>query len=473
MSLSIRTRTILLLNLVVIGLAVAFGWLAGRVAGQVVEDRLVREVLRNTSQFLNERHLPFNDNVMQGLKRIFDLDFAVIRAANGAVMGTSLPAADRALLTRAVQAGRRPLAGAYAGRWCRVDDYNFSAPVTGQDAPEALRLFAFAPQSHFAEARHRAAWLVAGFTVPAVLVVTVLAFVFSWTVTRPLSLLACEMDLRAAAAGPAAAGALDLVAAAPVARPREIARLAESFHHLLGKLRQAQDRLAAAERLATLGRLSATIAHELKNPLSGIKMNLRVLRDELERRQVKDPSLEVIGHEIDRMDLFLQELMMLARPDGTESAVAQMIPGNVVPVALDKIVDSVLALMAARYDHVGVTVAREFQPVPAVLANSGRVRQVIMNLLVNALEAMPAGGTVRLCIAPGSDGRVRCAVTDSGSGIQAADDVDMFAPFYSSKPGSAGLGLYVCRRIMDGLGGRIGGNNVAGGACFWFELPTA
>ena len=83
MSLSIRTRTILVLNLVVVGLAVAFGWLAGRVAGQVVEDRLVREVLRNTGQFLNERHLPFNDNVMQGLKRIFDVDFAVVRTADG------------------------------------------------------------------------------------------------------------------------------------------------------------------------------------------------------------------------------------------------------------------------------------------------------------------------------------------------------------------------------------------------------
>lgn len=473
MSLSIRTRTILVLNLVVVGLAVAFGWLAGRVAGQVVEDRLVREVLRNTGQFLNERHLPFNDNVMQGLKHIFDVDFAVVRTADGVVMGTSLPGADRARLTQDVRAGGRPVAGEYAGRWCRVEGCDFSAPVTGQDAPEALRLFAFAPQLHFAEARRRAAWMVAKFTVPAVLLATLLAFGFSWTVTRPLSLLARDMDQRAAAAGPTVAGALELVAAAPVSRPREIARLAESFHHLLGELRSAQDRLAAAERLATLGRLSATIAHELKNPLSGIKMNLRVLRDELERRQVDDPSLEVIGHEIDRMDLYLQELMMLARPDGTEAAAAQMIPGSVVPIALDQIVESVLVLMAARCDHVGVTVAREFQPVPAVLANSGRVRQVVMNLLVNALEAMPAGGTVRLSIAPGAGGRVRCAVTDSGGGIQAAPGVDIFAPFHSSKPGSAGLGLYVCRRIMDGLGGRIGGDNVAGGACFWFELPPA
>jgi len=222
MSLSIRTRTILLLNLVVIGLAVAFGWLAGRVAGQVVEDRLVREVLRNTSQFIHERHLPFNDNVMQGLKRIFDVDFAVVRAADGAVMGTSLPPADRGRLARSVQDGERPAAGEYAGRLCRADAYDFSAPVTGQDAPEALRLFALVPQSHFAEARRRAVWMVAEFTVPAVLAVTLLAFLFSWTVTRPLSALAREMDRRAAAAGPEAAGALDTTAAAPVSRPRRL-----------------------------------------------------------------------------------------------------------------------------------------------------------------------------------------------------------------------------------------------------------
>lgn len=492
MSLSIRIRTLLTMNLLVVGLAGAFGWLAARVAGDVVEERLAREVLHNTSAFLRERHLPFNDAVMRDLRRIFGVEFAVLHRADLSVLATSLPETARDALAawRAADGPPHDLTwGRQRFRAQACDVYTDTTP------PVALRFVAFVPESYFADARRKAAGTVAAFTVPGLLLATVLAFLFSWTLTRPLSALAQDMDRRAAQAvsrrPPAdapgmvpefAADAGQALAPEPAMDrhgrrlPREIAQLSDSFHHLLAELRTAQERLAESERLATLGRLAATVAHELKNPLSGIQMNLRVLQDELAQRQITDPSLELIRHEIERMDLYLQELMLLARPAGGSGAGAAERRGPRAPVQVADLAQSVLALLAARCAHAGVSIETDLAVVPTVPANPAQVRQVILNLLVNALEAMPAGGTVRLTVAAvatdAGPAWIRCAVTDSGGGVRVPPGTDIFAPFTSSKAGSAGLGLYVCRRIVDGHAGRIGYENTGSGARFWFELPA-
>jgi signal transduction histidine kinase len=314
------------------------------------------------------------------------------------------------------------------------------------------------------------------------LLATVLAFLSASTVTTPLLRLTREMDRRAAATAlpePATHGEAEALAPGTdpteIANraPQEIARLAAAFHHLLEQLRGAEKRLADTERLATLGRLSATVAHELKNPLSGIKMNLRVLRDELEQRGITDATVAVMDHEIDRMDLYLQELMLLARPDpidaGTGTANQEV---TRLPVALGDVAESVLMLMAARCAHSQIRVEREFRPAPPVTGDPAQLRQVILNLVLNALEAMPTGGVLGVVIDSGEHG-VTCTVTDTGNGVRAPPGTDIFAPFTTTKNGSAGLGLYVCRRIVAAHGGRIGYDDRGAGARFWVEVPMA
>ena len=482
MRLSIRTQTLLGVNLLVIALAVAFGWLAGRVAGDVVEERLAKEILRNTAVFLQARHLPFNDTVLRDLQRIFGVEFAIVRADDGTILGTSLADPDRQLLTRLTASHARVPMLAHGQQRYRVDSHDFFAAVPGVSTPQSLRLFALVPHAHFQAAREKAAGTVALFTLPLLLLATLLALLFSWTVTRPLRQLTREMDRRAAATVQANARPDDATEALAPGRtpaeiaghaPHEIARLAAAFQHLLEQLRGAEKRLAEAERLATLGRLSATVAHELKNPLSGIKMNLRVLRDELERRGISDPSVAVMDHEIDRMDLYLQELMLLARPSppGSEPVPAPTTTAK-TPVALGDVAESVLVLMAARCAHAQVCLQRDFRPAPFVAADPAQLRQVILNLVVNALEAMPTGGTLSVAIADGANG-VTCAVTDTGGGVHPPAGTDIFAPFTSTKSGNAGLGLYVCRRIVTTHAGRIDyDRNRSAGARFWFELPA-
>ena len=115
----------------------------------------------------------------------------------------------------------------------------------------------------------------------------------------------------------------------------------------------------------------------------------------------------------------------------------------------------------------------DFQRVFAARADAGQVRQVLMNLLINAVEAMPGGGRATVVVAPGGDGRVRVSVSDTGQGITAPEDVDLFDAFISTKSDGAGLGLYVCRQIVESHAGRIGYDSGPDGATFWFELPAA
>jgi signal transduction histidine kinase len=246
--------------------------------------------------------------------------------------------------------------------------------------------------------------------------------------------------------------------------------------------------------------VAASVAHELRNPLSGIKMNVRVLRDQVSgagvlpadcpgtniaERQARPPapasdqregenfddSFRVILREIDRMDLYLQELLSLAGNPSGAARSARSAAAVREPVQLAELADSVMSLLEGRCRHAGIEVRREFAAVPAVRADGEQVRQVILNLVINAIEAMPAGGEVRLGLAREAGGPVRFSVTDGGGGVRPPEGADVFDPFVTTKPGSAGLGLHLCRQIVGDHGGKIGYNNLATGAGVWFELP--
>lgn len=507
MRVSVGIRTIITMNLLVIGLAVALGRLAGEVAARVVEERLASDLARNTSGFLRERNLPLTDDLMRYLSQMFGVEVATLRSKDGNVVCSSLPAAQTEDLRRQIANADSPVAVTIGGAAFRVDSHEITLNDPAGGTPARLRLCLVVPQKQFQEAHDKAVERVTAWALPAVAVATVLAVALSLTITRPIRKLADQVDrLSEAAAGggaAAAAGGEDSSAGArPAGRlalkrgPSEVVRLAESFDRLLACLAQAQKQLAQSERLATLGRIAASVAHELRNPLSGIKMNLRVLRDELAPRDaaddpstalpspplgavsVSDESFRVILREIDRMDLYLEELLNLARPDGRpvvrDAAPPEVVPGSTAvrgPVRLDEVADSVVLLLEGRCRHEGVEVKREFDDVPPVRADGNQIRQVVMNLLINAIEAMPRGGVVRLGLKAAAEGRVRFSVADSGGGV-APGAADIFEPFVTTKPNSAGLGLHLCRQIVTDHGGKIGYDTSAAGAVFWLELPV-
>lgn len=524
MALSIRSRTLLAMNLLVLGLAALLAWLAGLAAARVVEERLARDMARNTAAFLQERHLPCTDAVLRDLHRIFAAEFAAVDAASGAVLATSLPAALRPQLAVSLADAPPDRRLRLGGQPYRVATEPLGPAATGPavgGGTGGAQLYVLLPLALVADARAGAFRGTLLAAVPAVLVATALATWLAATVTRPLRRLAAEMDTLAAEAvaqgrtepapGPAVpacprgrgrangngralrAGASRSPGAPsqalpvgsttppappppPGARPRpgsagpgEIRRLTDSFHRLLAELRQAEARLDRQRRLAEVGSLAARLAHDLKNPLSGIAMNVRVLQDELARAGIDDPGLAVIRTEVERMDLYLQQLLLLARgPQAPAAGTAS--PGG---TDLAAVLRSVLALLAARCEHAGVSVVCTLEKVPPARGDTEPLRQVALNLLLNALEAMPGGGTLTVRLGPGAADRLRVEVCDTGGGVRVPAGTDIFDPFVSTKPGGAGLGLYTCRCVLEPYGGTLAYENRGPGACFWFELPAA
>jgi signal transduction histidine kinase len=297
--------------------------------------------------------------------------------------------------------------------------------------------------------------------LPTAVTATVLAILFSISITRPIRKLAGQMDRLSEA---------DVETASPLFSellrqgPTEVRRLARSFDDLLVRLRQARRRMLQSEQLATLGRISLSVAHELRNPLSGIKMNLRVLKDDESLRD--DPGMAAILREIDRMGLYLDELMSLSPGSFPQDGRGLTLS----PVRLSVLAGSVLVILAGRLRHAKIEARTDFPAdEPPVHVDAGQIRQAMMNLLVNAVEASPAGSEIRLAVRR-TDGRLRFSVQDGGGGVS-ADAGDVFAAFATSKPNGVGLGLYICKRILTRHDGQIGYDSSDTGATFWFEIP--
>lgn len=234
----------------------------------------------------------------------------------------------------------------------------------------------------------------------------------------------------------------------PVGGGRELDHLVEAMNRMLAEVRRA-------ERLGVMGQMAAGIAHEIRNPLSSMKMTVQMLREGAKEGE----AFDLILREIERLELIAAELTGASQPLRKE------------PVKLDRVVDDVLELMRRRLEHLGVRVEKAYAPVPEVRVDVARFKRCVMNLVLNGAEAMPAGGPLRVAVAP-RDGRIRFAVTDGGTGVPAGVGARVFEPFVTTKQDGVGLGLALTKRIVEDHGGAIGYDAAPGGTTFWIELPN-
>jgi C4-dicarboxylate-specific signal transduction histidine kinase len=254
----------------------------------------------------------------------------------------------------------------------------------------------------------------------------------------------------------------------------ERARLAEKVTELEGanaELVQARESLLRADRLATLGRLASGIAHEVGNPLGAITgyVDLARVRLRATPNEEVDDFLARIGGEARRIDAIVRDLLDFARPTAPVTG----------PVDIAAAVDAAvrLARVQARFRDVEVEVAAPEGL--RVLADERQLSQVLLNLLLNAADAMGGRGHVRIAAraAPGGDaGAVELEVADTGPGIAPEHLARVFDPFFTTKPPGqgTGLGLAVCHGIVTSFGGTIAAASApAGGASFRVVLRAA
>jgi signal transduction histidine kinase len=216
--------------------------------------------------------------------------------------------------------------------------------------------------------------------------------------------------------------------------------------------RLLEKRAADAEALSTMGTLAMNLAHEVRNPLNAAVLQLHLLERHLGKLQI-DPETraalrkrtEIVGAEIGRLNRLLTEFLDLARPRGISHEL----------VHVGSLVEDILALERDTAASSGVTIERDLEAEGCVaIGDREKLKQVVINLVVNALEAMKGGGTLAAKVACDT-GRVVLTIEDNGVGIEPALLSEVFEPFFTTKEGGTGLGLSIVRKIVDQHGGHV------------------
>ncbi len=223
-------------------------------------------------------------------------------------------------------------------------------------------------------------------------------------------------------------------------------------------------KMLRAEQMMAIGQVAAGVAHELRNPLTSIKGLVQVNLRDLEDRGVPVEDLSVIEHEIRRMEKTLQTFLDFAKPPRPNRQQLDLAP----------LVDRVLSLVSgrARRQSVSIEFLRPPEPVEAEV-DQDQIQQLVLNLVLNALDANPDGGAIEIELRPARDGYIELYVRDSGPGIAPHILPKVFETFVSSKETGVGLGLPLSQRIAEDHGGLLTAYNLpSAGACFLLRLPV-
>ena len=257
-------------------------------------------------------------------------------------------------------------------------------------------------------------------------------------------------------------GPVDIAPARGIEHLDEILRgMADHVGTVVDRLQQSEHEVLRAEQMSALGQLAAGLAHELRNPLTSLKLLVQAAVEAGPEAGLRGRDLAVVADETARLDRSLQTFLDFARPPSLVKRRDDV----------RQVLNQTLELVSARASRQGVSIRREFPPQPLVIeADHEQLRQVFLNLVLNSLDALPNGGAIHVTAAAG-DG-VAITVADDGPGIVAEPADQIFEPYVSTKETGLGLGLAICRRIVDAHGGRItAANGPAGGAVFTVRLP--
>ncbi|MBI4635653.1 MAG: hypothetical protein HY727_04830 [Candidatus Rokubacteria bacterium] len=234
----------------------------------------------------------------------------------------------------------------------------------------------------------------------------------------------------------------------------------------LHEVRALEIEMARRERLSALGDVAAAFAHEVRNPLNAVSMGLQRLRAEFAPEPAQEYArfVDLMHGEVRRLNAIVEQFIGLARP----------LPLKPVRFGVDELLRELAALVEPEAVKAGVTVRVALPDgLPAIVADRDHVKQVLLNLVLNALQAMEGGGTLALG-AEAARERLVVTVADTGPGIPAEALPRVFDPYFTSKPGGLGLGLTIARRIVEAHGGSIEVESRPGrGSRFSVSLPVA
>ncbi|HXY61914.1 MAG TPA: ATP-binding protein [Nitrospirota bacterium] len=250
----------------------------------------------------------------------------------------------------------------------------------------------------------------------------------------------------------------------------EFREVAESFNEMAKALRDDSLRMQWAEQLVVLGEMAGGLAHEIKNPLAGIKASMEVLSMDTTLPEENRDVLQKGVEQIKRIEVLLKGLLNFARPPKP----------HFMSVDVNSVLDVTVGLALrhpqfASRDSKTITVIKDYDShLPKTMADPQQLQQVFLNLLLNAADAMPDGGMITVETSRPEPGRsLHIQIVDTGDGIDEAVVDKIFQPFFTTKPHGTGLGLAITKRLIEQHGGSISvKNNHAKGVSFIITLPV-
>ncbi len=238
---------------------------------------------------------------------------------------------------------------------------------------------------------------------------------------------------------------------------------------LANALGQDVAQMAAAEKQLLLSRLLGRLAHEIRNPLSSLDIHVQLLEEDLGHVAVADRDkltdrLAIIRGELHRLETIVKQFLRLAGPSALD----------LEPVDIAQVVEHVCELLRPEAAARGIDIEmRTDAPLPRLSADSVQLTQALLNILINALQAVDHNGRVSVRVAPPDlSGVLSIEVADTGPGVPPEKLETIFEPYFTTKPDGSGLGLWIAHQIAAGHGGDIrAGNASGGGAVFTLRLP--
>ena len=360
-----------------------------------------------------------------------------------------------------------------------VKDWYVSAyePLLDSQGQRIGMLYVGFLEGPFVAAKERALWVVVGLFAAVMLLAGIFAALWARRVFQPIARLhatmhAVERGEVSARVGPLSSGdelavvashfdqMLDRLQDQADSLKRwgesldgEVARRTGELERAVADLKAAQSQLVMNEKLAAIGQLTAGVAHEVNNPVAVILGNLEVLRDILgPSAEPVAPEIKLIHEQVHRIRLIVAKLLQFARP--------QDYVGYLEPVAPGPLIQDSLVLVGHLLKKGNIAIEQQLDSTRLVLCNRNELQQVLINLMVNAIQAMPDGGVLKLGVedwdAADMPLGLRLIVADTGPGLSAAEQRRLFQPFYTAKkPDGTGLGLWVSQSLVERYGGHI------------------
>lgn len=252
----------------------------------------------------------------------------------------------------------------------------------------------------------------------------------------------------------------------------EFQELATAFNEMAGSLKDQCSKMQHAERLAVVGELAAGLAHEVRNPLTGIKVSYQLLLGELpsgaKNREVYSEAI----NEIDRIEELLTSLLNYARPPKPNFYPVNI--NNVLKIALKRAQYSLKSSSHPTKNGKDIKLVKDLdEQIPEIEADSSQLQQVFLNLFLNAMDAITNKGVIKAKTSMEQGGFVQVTISDTGLGIEEEKIGQIFEPFFTTKSKGTGLGLAICKRLIEQQKGHITVyNNPEKGVTFCVKFPV-